>query len=303
MENKGVVYIDYLNSYTEVTKRKLPKWLSWCVYKLCNYFGFIKKNDNFFTLIAEQSDVINEKMLNNLYEKLFELDIKTVVCAELLLKNERFVKWLREKEVEILDGRWLFRFLPYDIFSKIAYIKNVKKSDLEVSILVNKPTELSNQNAVEFAKECKILNIITNDVNAFRVLEKRMLDEYGIIINVSTNKEKSCARSDLIFNFDFNQKDLKKCKMNNRAVLVQLDKGKFVRNDGVTIRFVKLNIPYKYEEIAKVYRHFNEEILYESFLYYKTSYKNVRKILKRDGVNIRYFIGNNGKIEFNEFRL
>ena len=91
--------------------------------------------------------------------------------------------------------------------------------------------------------------------------------------------------------------------MNNRAVLVQLDKEKFVRNDGVTIRFVKLNIPYKYGEIAKVYRHFNEEILYESFLYYKTSYKNVRKILKRDGVDIRYFIGNNGKIEFNEFRL
>lgn len=303
MENKGVVYIDYLDSYVEVAKRKLPKWLSWCVYKVCNYFGFIKRNDNFFTLIAEQNDVINEKMLNNLYEKLFELDIKTVVCADLLLENERFVKWLREKEIEILDGRWLFRFLPYDIFSKIAYIKNAKKSDLEVSILVNKPTELSNQNAVEFARECKILNIITDDVLAFRVLEKKMLDEYGIIINVSTNKEKSCARSDLIFNFDFNQKDLKKCKMNNKAVLVQLDKEKFVRNEGITIRFVKLKLPYKYEEIAKVCRHFNEEILYESFLYYKTSYENVRKILKRDGIYIKYFIGNNGKIEFNEFRM
>lgn len=303
MENKGVVYIDYLDSYVEVAKRKLPKWLRWCVYKVCNYFGFIKRNDNFFTLIAEQNDVINEKMLNNLYEKLFELDIKTVVCADLLLENERFVKWLREKEIEILDGRWLFRFLPYDIFSKIAYIKNAKKSDLEVSILVNKPTELSNQNAVEFARECKILNIITNDVNAFRVLEKRMLDEYGIIINVSTNKEKSCARSDLIFNFDFNQKDLKKCKMNNKAVLVQLDKEKFVRNEGITIRFVKLKLSYKYEEIAKVCRHFNEEILYESFLYYKTSYENVRKILKIDGIYIKYFIGNNGKIEFNEFRM
>ena len=136
---------------------------------------------------------------------------------------------------------------------------------------------MTNQNVVEFAKECKILNIITDDVLAFRVLEKKMLDEYGIIINVSTNKEKSCVRSDLIFNFDFNQKDLKKCKMNNKAVLVQLDKEKFIRNEGVTIRFVKLKIPYKYGEIAKVYRHFNEEILYESFLYYKTSYKNVGK--------------------------
>ena len=105
---------------------------------------------------------------------------------------------------------------------------------------------MTNQNVVEFAKECKILNIITDDVLVFRVLEKKMLDEYGIIINVSTNKEKSCVRSDLIFNFDFNQKDLKKCKMNNKAVLVQLDKEKFIRNEGVTIRFVKLKIPYKY---------------------------------------------------------
>lgn len=303
MKNKSIVYIDYLNSYVEVTKRKLPKWLSWCIYKICNYFGFIKRNDNLFTLIVEQEDVINEKMLNNLYEKLFELDIKTVVCADLLLKNERFIKWLREKEIEILDGSWLFKFLPYDIFNKIAYVKNVKKSDLEVSILVNNPTELCNQNAVEFARECKILNIITDDVLAFRVLEKKMVDEYGIIINVSTNKEKSCVRSDLIFNFDFNQKKLQKCKMNNKAVLIQLNKEKFIRNDGVTIRFVKLKVPYKYEEIAKVYKHFNEEILYESFLYYKTSYENVKRIFKRDGIYIKYFIGNNGKIEFNEFRM
>lgn len=84
MKNKSIVYIDYLDSYVEVTKRKFPKWLNWCIYKICNYFGFIKRNDNFFTLIVEQEDVINEKMLNNLYEKLFELDIKTVVCADLL---------------------------------------------------------------------------------------------------------------------------------------------------------------------------------------------------------------------------
>ena len=73
MENKGVVYIDYLNSYVEVTKRKLPKWLIWCVYKLCNYFGFIKKNDNFFTLIAEENDVINVTVKRNNKE----IDVKS----------------------------------------------------------------------------------------------------------------------------------------------------------------------------------------------------------------------------------
>lgn len=303
MENRNIVYIDYLENYAEVAKRKLPQWLSWCIYKFGNYFGWIKKNDNFFTLITKKNDIINERMLNNLYEKLFELDVKTVVCADLLLKNESFVKWLKEKEIEILDGRWLFKFLPYDIFNKIAYIKNVKKSDLEVSMLINTPTELSNQNVIEFAKECKILNIITNDVSSFKILEKNMFESYGIIINVSTNKEKSCARSDLIFNFDFNEKEMKKCKINNKAILTQLNEEKFIRNNGITIRFVKLKIPYKYEKIAKTYNHFNEEILYESFLYYKTSYENVRKILKRDGVYIRYFIGNNGKIRFDEFRM
>lgn len=303
MENRNIVYIDYLENYDEIVKRKLPKWLSWIVYKIGNYFGWIKKNDNFFTLITKQNDIINERMLNNLYEKLFELDVKTVVCADLLLKNEGFVKWLNEKEVEILDGRWLFKFLPYDIFNKIAYIKNVKKSDLEVSMLINTPTELSNQNVIEFAKECKILNIITNDVFSFKVLEKNLLESYGIIINVSTNKEKSCVRSDLIFNFDFNEKELRKCKMNNKAILVQMNNEKAIRNNGITIRFVKLKIPYKYEKIAKIHNHFNEEILYESFLYYKTSYENVRKILRRDGAYIRYFIGNNGKIEFDEFRM
>lgn len=303
MENKNIIYIDYLNSYTEVTKRKKPKWISWLIYKTYNYLGIIKKQHNFFTLIAEKNDIINERMLKNLYNTLYELDINTVVCADLLLKNEEFVKKLEENNFKILKGKWIFKFLAHEILDKLVYIKNMKKSNLEVSILVNNPTELSNQNAIEFAKECKILNIITNNISSFEKIEKKLIDDYGIIVNISSNMEKSCSRSDIVFNFDFKENELKKCKMKKEAVLVQINQEKFIRNRGITIRFVKLKYNKQYDDFFKLHKHFDEEILYESCLYYKTSYDNIRKILKRDNIHIRYFIGNNGKIEFNEFRM
>ena len=126
------------------------------------------------------------------------------------------------------------------------------------------------------------------------------MNEYGILINVSSNKNKSLLHSDVIFNFDFDNNKLKTCNLRGKSILVQVNKEKFMRKNGITICSCKLNLPRRYFKFFDRYKNFDEEILYESVLYSKISFENIRKIIKKDNIGIRYFIGNNGKIDFNE---
>ena len=141
------------------------------------------------------------------------------------------------------------------------------------------------------AKRCKVLNIITDNVRKFEYVEKLLNEEYGVMVNITGNIEKSSKRADVIFNFDFVKDELDKCNMKKNSILVQMNREEYIRKDGIVIRFFKLNLPIRYDEKFARFNHFNEEILYESIVYYKNSFKNIMAILRRDNVNIKYFIG------------
>lgn len=89
MENKGIVYIDYLENFNNVLKFNLPAWLKWIVYKFFYFLGVIKVKENFFLLMKTQEDNINEKMMENLKEKLEECEIKNIICADCLRNDKR----------------------------------------------------------------------------------------------------------------------------------------------------------------------------------------------------------------------
>ena len=89
MENKGIVYIDYLENANEVLKFSFPAWLKWIVYKLFYFLGIIKVKKNFFILMKTQEDNINKKMMDNLKEKLEECEIKNIICADCLRNDQR----------------------------------------------------------------------------------------------------------------------------------------------------------------------------------------------------------------------
>ena len=295
--NSNIVYIDCIDSYADSICNRWPKWLRWCIYQIMKFGGYVQVKENFLTLYCTSKDITHKKALVKLHKKLTELKAQNIVCADCLMDNKAFMSFLYEKNYNVLNGNWLYRFLQYDVLQKIAYIKNVDVSKLEVSILAKDNKDIIVENAKIIGKNCKILNIITDKIENYLELEKYFSEQYGILINVSSNKEKSCTRSNVIFNFDLKEKELKECKFNKDSILVQVNGKRFERRDGVTICSSKISIPKK---ILKEKEHFDAEILYESEVYSKISFENMRKILKRDNIRIRYFVGNNGKINFNE---
>ena len=71
------------------------------------------------------------------------------------------------------------------------------------------------------------------------------------------------------------------------TILVQFTKEEFENRTGITIISYKLKFPIKYLKKFEELKHFNEEIIYESYLYYKNSFENMRKILKEDNIYIK----------------
>lgn len=298
LENKQVIYIDYLNSYLDVLNSNFPYWIRKLWYAILHFLGYIKQEENRLKLYCIEKDEVSQRMINNLKEKLLLINSKDIILPERLLENSIFLNLLESLDYNILKGKWLYKFLCYEIVQKIAYVKNANLKDIEITILTNDDSDINIENIKLLAKECKILNILTEKPRAFKAIEEFLFIEYGTIINVSTNKSKTCKYSDLILNFDFSISKLKKCNFRKKSILVQFTKEVFDLRKGVTIVFYKLNMPKKYLQLFNKYKNYNEEIFYESLLYYKTSFENLRKILKRDGVSIKYFIGCNRKIEF-----
>ncbi len=301
MENKNILYIDYFDSYLNVIGWNIPKWLKFLIYKILNFIGIIRKNDNYLCLCSEKGDIINERMLQKILDIMNEKDIDTVVCADALQRNELFMKWINNNNCNVLDGSWLMKFLMCDILEKIAYIKNIRIDSMEVSVFIKNFSDYHIEEIKVIAKRCKVLNIITDDVRKFEHIEKLLIEECGVMVNITGNIEKSSKRADVIFNFDFSKDELDKCNMKRNSILVQMNREEYIRKDGIVIRFFKLNLPIRYDEKIAKFNHFNKEILYESIVYYKNSFNDIMTILRRDNVNIRYFIGNNGKISFREF--
>lgn len=300
--NDNVIYIDYLDSYLGITNGKCPKWIRKIIYKFLNYIGFIRVRENYAQLTCMESDVLNERMMKNFLNKLSALNSKNLVLADILLDNKVFVDILKRNGYGILNGKWLYKFLSLDIVYKIAYIQNLDLQKMEITVLSNDDSDINIEVIKVLAQKCKILNILTENIDKFEVLERFLFDEYGTIINLSSNKSKTCLYSDLVLNFDFNIQALQKCIFRKNTVLVQLTKEKFENREGVTIVFCKLDIPFRCFEILENTSHFNEEVLYESSIYHKLSFENGRKILLKDKIGIRYFYGNNGKIDFREIK-
>lgn len=303
LENKSVVYIDYLNSYLDLLNDSFPKWIRRLVYEFLHFCGYMRCKENRIKLYCIEKDEINQRMIKNLKEKLFIVDCRDVVLSDLLLENSCFVSLLVGWGYNVLNGKWLYKFLCYDIVEKIAYVKNADLSEIEVTVLSNEDSEINIDNIKLLAEKCKVLNVVTDNPSAFRVIEKFLYDEYGSIINVSTNKEKTCRYSDIILNFDFTNDELKKCRVKSGVVIVQFTKEKFENKNGATIIFYRISLPKKYLNIFEKYVGFCEEIFYESLLYHKISFENARRILKRDNVFIKYFEGCNGKLPFQEIKV
>jgi len=288
---------DYLEYFDE--ECTFPDFIKKIIFAYKKFLGKItmrKSNCGEVWLIPENSLKFKKKLLKNL--DIYE--VKTLVLAKDLANLKPI---LEEKNIRVLNGKWLYKYLMLDIVKYASESKGERLEDQIVSFMVRNPKEADFENFKLLAESCRGVNLICKEDYRFRRQEEMLYKEKGIIVNNSYNYKKSLLKSAIIINVDFPEKEYNKFAFPRKAIMVNLEDVKVYSKgfNGINILNFEIDFPEKYEDELVNLSSFDKEILYESIVYKKTAMQNILKQIKQDKVKITKLIGKSGYIDEKEF--
>lgn len=243
------------------------------------------------TIYIEDIKKINEKKAKKIAKKLDRINKKEEIVVA-LSQNLKEYKELNEAiesyGIKILDGRWIFKFLLIDI---LEYISKHEEKILEIqniAILINNADEIIIKQIENIARRVKILKIITSKPYIFSYIERQLYNKYGIAIQIGNNKRKSLLDTGIIINFDFCEEKINEYNINNKAIIVNIQKQiKLNKSDfqGKNINNFKIQYTNDLPKNSNQ-KMFDENVMYESYIYRKDTFENIKKQLEEDCVTL-----------------
>lgn len=262
--------------------------------KMLKLFKVIKTDDDKI-ILPVQSENLNLKYQQKLAQKtckiLKQTNSNKVVISKKIQNYEYYINYLNSANIEIVSGKWLLKMMVSDILNFILEKKQLKKQELELSVLINEVSDIDIEQIKQFANEYKIINIVTNHIEKFKKIEEQIYNEIGVVITISNNKKKSLAKSQIIVNFDFPKELINKYNIYEQAIIVntegniKIDKKRF---NGLVINDIEINNLNNEKYVSKQ--------LYEANFFKKQNYKYIRKKIQEDEIKVTELIGNNGAI-------
>ena len=265
--------------------------------KIAEWFHMVKLENDTITLpITETS--LEEKTAYKLAIKtktiLDKTNSKKLVLSKKIKEQEIYVNYLYSYHYEIVDGKWLFQMLLFDVLDYVVKKMKIKEEDIKIGILVNDISDFAIYAIKKLVTKYKYVKIVTNHIARFQNMEEKMSEEYGIFINVGNNKRKVLSKTNIIFNFDFPTELINKYTIYNMATIINF-KGNVQIKDK---RFNGLNIN-DYEINWNSNPHlekFEAKDVYEAMQYKKQPIEETLNQIQKDSVTIKYLKGNKTNI-------
>ena len=265
--------------------------------KIAEFFSIVKLDNNHIILPIAKTN-IDEKISYKLAIKtktiLDKTNSKKIVLSKKIKEQTTYVNYLYSYNYEIVDGKWLFQVLIFDVLEYVIKKLKIQKEDIKLGVLVNDISDLALYAIVELVKKYKNVKIVTNHINSFKNIEEKISEKYGILISVGNNKRKVLSKTNIILNLDFPTELINRFKINSESTIINF-KGNVKIKDK---RFNGLNInDYEIDWEEQV----NSDKFYTKDLYEAIQYKNqpieetLRKI-KRDNIKIKKLMAQNTTI-------
>lgn len=230
-----------------------------------------------------------EEKLAKKTKKIFkELNSKKVVLSKEVKNHTKYMNLLQTYQLDIIDGRWLFRMLVPEIIEYVENKKELEPEETTIHILANDFTEVVIENIKKLAQNHKHVAIITKNISKMKKIEEQILEETGSMITVMNNKKKSLAKAQLIINFDFPTELLKQYAIFEDSTIIDVTGNIKIlkkRFNGVIITNYEIDFKNKSEYKIDDKSFFARD-LYEAEFYKNQPYKYVREKIKRDGTYI-----------------
>ena len=266
--------------------------------KIFRWLNIIKLQEDKIILPIKSEEFLDEKKSQKLAIKTSKILEKTlcnkIVVSKQIKKQEQYINYLYSKNIDIVDGKWLFEVLSCDCLDYILKKQNLKKQETSIAIMVNELTEYRLQIIKTLVADYKKVTIVTNHMDKFRKIEKQILEELGITLIITNNKKKSLTKTKIILNLDFTEELVNKYNLLEDSTIVNIHfnvKISKKRFNGVSINDYEIdylnNEEFDYEKQSK----FNKKDIYESYIYKKQPWDDARKQIKRDNVKIKYLLG------------
>lgn len=286
-----MLYFDlaiYKEDLLKENEKNLPSFIKNIIYnfrKLTGQALNLKISNKNLIILPK----INKRVLKRI-DKILRVDVTKNVCiSEELKLKENFVNFLNERNINILDGRWLFKYLAENVLEFLCVKTDLIPEIQEISILTNELNNLIYETIIKLSKRVKNINIITKNINLFKKLEEDVYEESGMILRITNDFKKATLKSNIILNFNFVQELLDKINFGKNSNLVNFEKSLRINQksfNGKVINFYHINLPEKYLYNQERFTRFDTSILYESYIYKKTSPINIWKEISKDKIKI-----------------
>lgn len=262
--------------------------------KIAKFFSIVKLDNNHIILPIAKTN-IDEKTSYKLAIKtktiLDKTNSKKLVLSKKIKEQTSYVNYLYSYNYEIVDGKWLFQVLIFDVLEYVIKKLKIKKEDIRLGILVNDISDLALYAIVELVKKYKNVKIVTNHINSFKNVEEKISEKYGILISVGNNKRKVLSKTNIILNLDFPTELINRYKINSESTIINF-KGNVKIKDK---RFNGLNIndyEIDWEEQVSSEKFYTKD-LYEAIQYKNQPIEETLRKIKRDNIKIKELVAVN----------
>ena len=240
------------------------------------------------------------KNIRKVINKLINNEATNVVLSKELSKNKDLINALNANNIKVFDGRWLEKYISFEILDYVIEQKGLKKQETEIAITTNEITDLSIEIIKVLAKQYKRVTVVTNYINKLRKIEKEIYEKNGILIVVSNNQRKSLLKPQIILNLDFNKEVFNKYKINENALIINLEGDMKIltkRFNGININDYEIEVGKEENIWRENMKNFKNKDLLEAVLYMKDTFQNIRSKIAQNKISIKEVFGINGKIE------
>lgn len=241
-----------------------------------------------------------ERNIIKVIKKLIKNGTTNVVLSKELCENRDLINAINSSGIDIFDGRWLEKYLVFEILDYVIKQIGLKKEEIEFAITTNEITDISIEMIRTLATQYRRLTVVTNHIEKLKKIEKEIYEKHGVLIVISNNQKKSLLRPRIILNLDFNKEVLNRYKINEKAIIINLEgnmKIESKRFNGININDYEIEVGKEeivWRENAKKFK--NKDLL-EAIMYMKDSFNNIRNKISKNKISIKEVFGVNGKIE------
>ena len=261
--------------------------------KIEKWFHIVKlENDHIILPIVKTSldDKTAYKLAMKTKKILDKVNSKKLVLSKTIKQQENYVNYLYSYGYEIVNGKWLFQLLIFNVLEYMIKKLNIRKEDIRIGILVNDVSDLAIYVIKELVTKYKNVKIVTNHIHKFQNIEEKMIEEYGIFISVGNNKRKVLSKTNMILNLDFPTELINKYQIHNEATIINFRGNVKIKDK----RFAGLNI----NDYEIHWKERENEIFYTKDMYEAIQHKNqpvqeLLKKIKRDNIQIKELIAVN----------